>query len=67
MSDAPKPCPFCGRRYVGALREMSFDTVKYFVSCQRCVCRGPQSLEVEICIDLWNKAVRKEQETGVEK
>jgi hypothetical protein len=61
-----KPCPFCkGETAEMEEEEHRLITDKfevyylYYAFCHRCLSRGPQSLDREIALKLWNRDKKK--------
>lgn len=51
-----KPCPFCGEE------DVFFEEIspgKTAVCCPECEAIGPTSVDINECIELWNKAWNK--------
>ncbi len=66
------PCPFCTNDLVTSQdlkHKISHGYIRYFVKCDRCACRGPQTVrevaavdEVEAkgaAINLWNRRSKR--------
>jgi Lar family restriction alleviation protein len=54
MSDALKPCPFCGRRDTRLHRYTEFRTLEFDVVCFDCRANGPIAATANGAIAAWN-------------
>lgn len=52
------PCAFCGAECKAPrnlITHVGLSYTKYYIECDRCACRGPQSLDKKIALKAWNK------------
>ena len=63
--DNLKPCPFCGEKETdtaGLCKTKSIlaGSIIYYVSCYKCLARGPWSLYKKPITKMWNRRAVKE-------
>jgi len=57
-NDEPRRCPFCGH----PKSRMNQVKTRYYLSCSRCGCLGPNKPSQKQAFNAWNRGPKKEKE-----